>query len=155
MSSALASFATSGLRVYLENPEFFEADEGCFRAAPVSRQRSRIVLKRMRAAAAARLQGSCKRCIAAGYGVITRRGFFVFRKSEGARGPPRPGEKGGIGKPAGFSRGRRPSSSVGKVGMGTKTTRQGPLYRSPCGTARSDAKDSAFSFEVLQSSLNR
>ncbi len=57
-SPSLQTFITSGMRAHLETPEFVEAVEGCFRADPVSRERSRIVLERMRAVATARLQGS-------------------------------------------------------------------------------------------------
>lgn len=52
-SSRLQIFIANGMRAHLENPEFVEAVEGCFRADPVSRERSRIVLGRMRAIAAA------------------------------------------------------------------------------------------------------
>jgi|LakMenEpi03Aug12_release.lakeMendotaPanAssembly.Ray.scaffolds.fasta_scaffold279266_2 hypothetical protein len=57
-SPSLQAFITDRLRAHLENPEFVEAVEGCFRADPVSRERSRIVLERMRAVVTARLQGS-------------------------------------------------------------------------------------------------
>ena len=53
-SPSLQTFLTEGMRAHLENHEFVEAVEGCFRADPVSRERSRIVLERMRAIATAR-----------------------------------------------------------------------------------------------------
>ena len=52
-SSSLRNFITAGMQAHLENPEFVEAVEGCFRADPVARERSRIVLERMRAIASA------------------------------------------------------------------------------------------------------
>ena len=53
-SSSLRNFITAGMQAHLENPEFVEAVEGCFRADPVSRERSQIVLERMRAISSAR-----------------------------------------------------------------------------------------------------
>ena len=53
-SSSLRKFLISGMQVHLENPVFVEAVEGCFRADSVSRERSRIVLARMRDIASAR-----------------------------------------------------------------------------------------------------
>jgi hypothetical protein len=46
-SLSLRNFIASGMRAHLEDPEFVEAVEGFFRADPVSRERSRIVLARM------------------------------------------------------------------------------------------------------------
>lgn len=54
-SSSLQNFITNGMQTHLENPEFVEAVEGCFRANPVSRERSQIVLDRMRVIASGRL----------------------------------------------------------------------------------------------------
>jgi hypothetical protein len=53
-SSSLRNFITAGMQAHLENPDFVEAVEGCFRADPVSRERSQIVLERMRAISSAR-----------------------------------------------------------------------------------------------------
>jgi predicted nucleotidyltransferase len=53
-SPSLQTFITGSLRAHLRNPEFVEAVEGCFRADPVSRERSRIILGRMRSIATAR-----------------------------------------------------------------------------------------------------
>ena len=50
-SLSLRNFIASGMRAHLEDPEFVEAVEGFFRADPVSRERSRIVLARMRSIA--------------------------------------------------------------------------------------------------------
>ena len=47
-SSPLRSFIASDMQSHLEDPEFVEAVEGCFRTDPVSRARSQIVLTRMR-----------------------------------------------------------------------------------------------------------
>jgi len=53
-SAALQNFIANNIQAHLEDPEFVEAVEGCFRADPVSRERSRIVLARMRSIATAR-----------------------------------------------------------------------------------------------------
>jgi len=53
-SSSLQNFITNRIQTHLENPEFVEAVEGCFRADPVSRERSQIVLDRMRVIASGR-----------------------------------------------------------------------------------------------------
>ena len=52
--SPLRNFIVSGMQTHLEDPEFIEAVEGCFRADPVSRERLQIVLARMRSIATAR-----------------------------------------------------------------------------------------------------
>lgn len=53
-SAPLQNFIEGAIQAHLEDPEFVEAVEGCFRADPVSRERSRIVLARMRSIAKAR-----------------------------------------------------------------------------------------------------
>jgi hypothetical protein len=53
-SSSLRNFIVSGMQAHLEDPEFVEAVEGCFRGDPVSRERSQIVLARMRSIATGR-----------------------------------------------------------------------------------------------------
>jgi hypothetical protein len=53
-SVPLQNFIAGAMQAHLEDPEFVEAVEGCFRADPVSRERSRIVLARMRSIAKAR-----------------------------------------------------------------------------------------------------
>ena len=53
-SAALQNYIAEAMQAHLENPEFVEAVEGCFRADPVSRERSRIVLARMHSIAKAR-----------------------------------------------------------------------------------------------------
>lgn len=53
-SAPLQNFIEGAMQAHLEDPEFVEAVEGCFRADPVSRERSRIVLARMRSIAKAR-----------------------------------------------------------------------------------------------------
>lgn len=50
-SSPLRNFIVSCIQAHLEDPEFVEAVEGCFRTDPVSRERLRIVLSRMRSIA--------------------------------------------------------------------------------------------------------
>lgn len=53
-SAALQNFIANSIQAHLKAPEFVEAVEGCFRADPVSRERSQIVLARMRSIATAR-----------------------------------------------------------------------------------------------------
>jgi hypothetical protein len=53
-SVPLQNFIAGAMQAHLEDPGFVEAVEGCFRADPVSRERSRIVLARMRSIAKAR-----------------------------------------------------------------------------------------------------
>ena len=52
-SAPLQNFTANSIEAHLKDPEFVEAVEGCFRADPVSRERSRIVLERMRSIATA------------------------------------------------------------------------------------------------------
>lgn len=53
-SAPLQNFIAGAMQAHLQNPEFVEAVESCFRADPVSRERSRIVLARMQSNAKAR-----------------------------------------------------------------------------------------------------